>query len=127
MARITITAGDVRLPAELSGGATADAIAAALPIEGRAQRWGEEIWFGIPVEADLEPGATDQVEIGAIGYWPTGNAFCIFFGPTPASHESEPRAASPVTLVGRIEGDATLLRSVADGDRVRIEREGANG
>jgi hypothetical protein len=62
------------------------------------------------------------VEAGDLGYWPPGRAFCIFFGPTPASEGGEIRPASPVNVVGRVAGDPTVFRKVRAGTRVRIER-----
>ena len=118
---IKIMAGEVELKAELSDSPTAQKIANALPIEGRVQRWGEEIYFAIPVQADLEPGAREEVEVGEMGYWPTGNAFCLFFGPTPASSGEKPRAASAVNILGRFEGDFAALSEVANGQTVTIK------
>jgi hypothetical protein len=118
---IRIRAGDVEADAALNDTKTAQAIWNALPIEGRANRWGEEIYFSIGVSLALEQGR-EVVEVGDLGYWPPGQAFCIFFGPTPASEGAEPRAASPVTVFGRIEGEATRFRAVRDGARVTIER-----
>jgi hypothetical protein len=124
MNKIIITAGNVSLPAELNDQATAQQIWAALPIEGRANIWGDEIYFAIPVEAGPEPQAREEVEVGELGYWPPGHAFCIFFGPTPVSTDGRPRAASPVNILGRILGDATQFRSVRNGTVVRLERSG---
>ena len=122
MKSINITAGDVSLPAELNDNPTAQRIWDSLPVEGRANVWGDEIYFGIPVKADEELDARAEVEVGALGYWPPGNAFCIFFGPTPASIDKRPRAASPVNILGRVLGDAALFRSVQGGTLVKIER-----
>ena len=122
MNRITITAGDVSLPAELNDNTTAQRIWDSLPIEGRANVWGDEIYFGIPVKAGEEPDARAEVEVGELGYWPPGSAFCIFFGLTPASTDERPRAASPVNILGRVLGDATSFRGVRGGTLVKIER-----
>ncbi len=124
MSTITITAGDVSLPAELTDGPTARRVWEALPIEGRARIWGDEIYFAIPVAVGQEPDARAEVEVGELGYWPVGHAFCIFFGPTPASRDDRPRAASPVNILGRVLGDATLFRAVPGGTRVQITRAG---
>jgi hypothetical protein len=117
---IRIVAGPVALEAELNDSRTAAAIAAALPIEAKAQTWGDEIYFDIgralPPESPRE-----VVEMGDLGYWPPGQAFCIFFGPTPASRGSEIRPASPVNVVGRVVGDARAFTRVRAGTRVRIE------
>jgi hypothetical protein len=107
----------------LNDGPTARQIWDALPVEGISNTWGEEIYFEIPVAAELEPGARAEVEVGELGYWPTGHAFCVFFGPTPVSTDDRPRAYSPVSILGRLLGDATSFREVADGTPVRILRE----
>jgi hypothetical protein len=119
--KITITSGGLRADAELNDQPTAQAIWDALPITARANTWGDEVYFAIPVEMDLEPDARAEVSVGELGYWPTGNAFCIFFGPTPASRGDTPVAASPVNILGRVLGDATAFRAVRSGDPVRIE------
>lgn len=125
MRRIAITAGDVSMPAELNDSPTARQVWEALPIEGTANTWGDEIYFEIPVVAEQEPDARAEVEVGELGYWPVGRAFCIFFGPTPVSTGEHPRAASPVNILGRVLGDATRFRAVRAGTRVRITRDKA--
>ncbi len=117
---IRIHADSVEATAVLHDTRTADAIWDALPITGRANRWGDEIYFSIGVSLP-EEGGREVVAVGDLGYWPPGQAFCIFFGPTPASQGKEPRAASPVNILGRVEGDATRFRAVRDGARVTIE------
>ena len=122
MNTITLSAGNVSLTAELNDSPTAQQIWQALPIEGEANRWGDEIYFEIPVKAGQEPDAREQVEVGELGYWPVGHAFCIFLGPTPVSTDERPRAYSPVNILGCVIGDATRFRSVRDGTRVRLTR-----
>jgi len=122
MNRIRITSGTVTGDAELNEGPTAKQIWDALPITGTANTWGDEIYFAIPVVASQEAGARAQVEVGELGYWPVGHAFCIFFGTTPASTDERPRAYSPVNILGRVLGDATRFRAVQDGAPVRITR-----
>jgi hypothetical protein len=120
MRQITITAGEMSGTAELFEGPTADAIWEALPLEAAANTWGDEIYFGIPVTAEEEPGARADVAVGDLGYWPPGHAFCIFFGRTPASNSEAPRAASSVNVIGRVLGDATVFRRVRFGAPVRL-------
>ena len=122
MATINIRAGSLEVLAQLNDGPTAKLLWEALPIEGRANRWGDEIYFSIPVKTGSEPGAQEDVEIGDLGYWPPGQAFCIFFGPTPVSSGNRPRAASPVNLLGCVSGDASLFRAVKDGEKVILGR-----
>jgi hypothetical protein len=119
---IVIRAGSVRAEAVLNESPTAQQVWEALPIDGRANTWGDEIYFEIPVTAEQAPDARAEVEVGELGYWPVGRAFCVFFGPTPASHGDKPRAYSPVNVLGRISGDATAFRSVHSGAAVHIER-----
>ena len=120
--RIKIKAGKVALEAELNDSPTALKVDAALPIEGRANTWGDEIYFGIPVEAELDGTAKELVETGDIGYWPSGAAFCVFFGPTPISVGDEIRPASAVNIIGKVTGDPTVLKSVRDGDTIILQK-----
>ena len=119
---IRITAGQVSATAVLHDTPSGDAIWNALPIEGRANTWGDEIYFSIPVKAELEKNAQEVVELGDLGYWPPGAAFCIFFGPTPSSRGDEIRAASAVNVVGRVQGNPKVFKKVADSTKVVIER-----
>jgi len=120
MRRIQIIAGDVTVTATLNDSPTADAIWEALPIEERGNTWGDEIYFGIPVYVEQARDAQAIVEMGDLGYWEPGHAFCLFFGPTPMSRGNEIRPASPVNVFGKIEGDATALKKAPNGARVRI-------
>ena len=119
---IRITAGAVSAEARLNDSKTAGAIWDALPIEAKGQTWGDEIYFDIGLTAPLEQ-ARDVVDVGDLAYWPPGQAFCIFFGRTPASRGDECRAASPVNVVGKIVGDARVFTKVRSGSRVTIERQ----
>jgi len=121
MRRIVIRAGEVNAAGQLKTNRTADAIWEALPINARANTWGDEIYFSIPVHVDEDDGQ-EVVELGDLGYWPPGNAFCIFFGPTPASHGDEIRPASAVNVFGRLEGDPLVFKAVRSGTEITIER-----
>jgi hypothetical protein len=98
---------------------TRDAIADALPLEGDAARWGDELYFRTGVDVPAED-ARAEVPVGSIAYWPQGNAVCLFWGPTPASHGDEPRAASPVNVVAELD-DVGPLSRIEGGATVRIE------
>ncbi|MBI3977822.1 MAG: hypothetical protein HY331_06525 [Chloroflexi bacterium] len=121
MRKITIRAGDVVATAALNESRIAEQIWDALPLRARASTWGDEIYFTIPVQHPDEGGAA-VVQVSDLGYWPPGSAFCIFFGPTPASRGNEIRPASPVLVFGRVEGDATVFRRVRSGEWVTVER-----
>lgn len=118
--RIRLTIGQTAFEAELDNTRTAEAIWQALPIEGQGARWGQELYFAIPLDLPAED-AREEVARGELGYWPPGKAFCIFWGPTPASTGPEPRAASPVNVFGKVLGDPAALGR-AKGTRVRVER-----
>jgi hypothetical protein len=122
MRTIRITAGPVSATAELNDSPTASTIWDALPITARANTWGDEIYFPIPVRHG-EENAREVMTMGELGYWPTGHAFCIFFGPTPASRGQEIRAASPVNPIGKVIGDARVFTTVRDGERVTLARQ----
>jgi hypothetical protein len=120
--RIQISAGGVVVTATLNDSPTSDLLWEALPIEGSAELWGDEIYFDIPVNASLDPEwAEETVDFGAVGYWPPGNALCLFFGPTPLSRGDEIRPASAVNILGVIEGDPTSLKRVRSGSPILIE------
>ena len=121
---IRIAVDDLTLRAELNDTPCAQAVAACLPIEVRPSTWGEEFYFDIGLDHPEEDGASAEVEIGEIGYWPPGSALAIFFGRTPASTGDMPVAASPVNRIGRIVDDARLLRDHLDAGMIRIDRAG---
>jgi len=119
--QISITAGSVKVLAELNDTKTADAIWQALPLSSNVNVWGEEIYFVIPVKMELENGQ-EVVNLADLGYWPPGGAFCIFFGPTPISKEGEIRAASPVNIFGKLIDDPKVFRGIKQGEKVIVER-----
>ncbi len=98
---------------------TRASIADALPLSGDAARWGDELYFDVPV--DESPAETrEEVPEGAVAYWPAGNALCLFWGPTPASQGNEPLAAGPVGVVAEIE-DVSALADVDGSARIRVQ------
>ncbi len=120
MAKIKLVISGVEFQAELNESATARQIQTKLPIVGHGNFWGEEIYFSVPVKAKSED-PQEVVPPGTIAFWPPGNALCIFWGPTPVSHGSECRPASPVNVVGKITSDLAPLRSLKKAD-VRVEK-----
>ncbi len=123
MPQIIISTRDLTLRAELNDSPTAQQIWGSLPVEGSVHVWGDEIYFEIPVSAELEPDARQDVEVGELGYWPAGNAFCIFYGPTPVSRSNQPRAYSPVNIIGRMVDDATRFRGTNQETPIQISKE----
>ena len=109
---IKIMIGDLSMAGELNNSPTARKIAEALPLSASFNTWGEEIYFTIPVDAELDESAREEVELGDLGYWPTGKAFCIFFGQTPMSRQGKIIPASAVNIIGKVVGDATRFKEV---------------
>jgi hypothetical protein len=120
--KIRVTVSNLKVEAELNESRTAQLVWEALPIEAKANLWGEEIYFAIPVKTGLEQGSREIVSAGELGYWPTGHAFCIFFGPTPASQGDEIRAASAVNVIGKVLGDPKVFLKVKDGAKIVLEK-----
>jgi hypothetical protein len=118
--RIKIETDEITMEAELSKNETGQKIFDSLPLEGKVNRWGEEIYFSIAVDLTEASDARQEMEVGELGYWPPGTAFCIFFGPTPASHDQTPRAASNVNPFGMVDGDATAFTSVRNGETITL-------
>ena len=117
---IRICVGDVELEGHLNDSSCAQAIVEALPLQSKFRVWGDEIYFDIPVEFGLQKDAREEFEIGDLGYWPEGNALCIFFGPTPMSPGEKPVAYSRVNLVGSVAG-AESLRQAKEAREIVVE------
>ena len=119
--KILIRSGEIEMGAELNDSPTALALFSALPLSAEANTWGDEIYFQVPVDQQLDSTAAELVHVGDLGYWPSGRAFCIFFGPTPISRKGEIRPASAVNLIGKVIGDARAFRAVRDGDLMELD------
>ncbi len=119
--QIRITVGDLSMDAELNDSPTAKKVAEALPITTSFSTWGEEIYFPIPVDAELDETAREVVELGDLGYWPTGSAFCIFFGQTPMSEPGRIVPASAVNIIGKVIGNAAKFKKVMNEREVALE------
>ena len=120
--KIKITVGEIEAEAELNDTRTAQAIWEVLPLKKQVNLWGDEIYFSIPLSLALEAGQ-ELVNVGDLGYWPDGNAFCIFFGPTPISQSGEIRPASQVTVFAKAISDATVFKTVCTGTEITIRRK----
>lgn len=120
--RIILEGGEI--DAELDDSPTAEAIRSAVPLDGTVSRWGDEIYFSIPVKVEEAADARQEMDVGELGYWPVGAAFCIFWGPTPSSSGPLPRAYSNVNPFGKIVGPMDtikiLLSGATDGQRIRV-------
>ena len=120
--KIIIRFARSQVEAELFDTPTGRAIYDSLPLKRNVNRWGEEIYFEVPVQCKLEDNARADVGVGDLAYWPNMPAFCIFFGPTPASRDNQPVAASPVNVFGRIVApDTGLLSGIPEDENVVVE------
>lgn len=119
--QIKIKVGSVEALAELYNTKTAEAIWQGLPFDSEVNTWGDEIYFRIPLKIDLEAGR-ETVELGDLGYWPPGMAFCIFFGLTPVSSQGQIKAASEVDVFGKLLDDPAVFKGVKNGERISVDR-----
>ncbi len=120
--KIKITIGALEALGELDNTVTARQIWDCLPWSGRFSTWGDEIYFFIPVEAPLDETAREWVKVGELGYWPSGRALCIFFGPTPVSTQDQIIPASAVNIIGRVITDPSAFKAVMGEAFVTVEK-----
>ncbi|WP_455241410.1 cyclophilin-like fold protein [Petrachloros mirabilis] len=120
--KIRITVGQVRVDAELKNNKTANEVYAALPVEAPVNVWGEEFYFKLDGVKDHRETATNQVKVGDVAFWGAGQVLAIFFGRTPMSTGADPVPADRVNVIGRIVGDATVLRRVMGAPTIRVEQ-----
>ena len=126
MRKILIKTENIEVRAELNNSTTAEKIWDLLPLEGKVNIWGKEVYFAIDAKIDLEQDAGAVVSIGDLAYWPPGKAFCIFFGVTPMSNSREIRAASAVNIFGKVTGDPKVFRQIKPGTAIKIEKDKDN-
>jgi hypothetical protein len=85
----------------------------ALPMEGIANLWGEEVYFNVPLQMDNENPSPSAVA-GDICYWSPGPAFCVFFGKT--------QPYSAVNHIGKVTEGLEIFKIVAVGDKIMLSR-----
>lgn len=112
MKKINIFINNLKFEAELNDTKTAEKVYEVLPIEAEGNTWGDEIYFEIPLEIENE-NPTENIKVGDLAYWPEGSGFCIFYGRTPASTNGEPKPASPVTVIGQIQGEIGQIKKIS--------------
>ena len=120
MTQIKIEFENTSIDAVLNNSETADKIKKILPLSNSVNICGDEIYFSIGVN-DGEIDSKEVVELGDLGYWPPGNAFCLFFGLTPASEGDKIMPASPVNIIGKILSDLEILKSIKSGEKVSVK------
>jgi hypothetical protein len=122
MARLRLISGEIKLELELLDTPTARVILKAVPISSRVQTWGDEVYFEVPVQVDLEDDAKDVVEAGEIAFWVEGNCIAIGYGPTPISRGDEIRLAARTNIWAKTSDDVTLMRTLNPGDPIIVEK-----
>ncbi len=100
---------------------TAKAFYSCLPVEGKANLWGEEIYFRMPIGVNKENSRV-VLKVGEIAIWIESPSFCIFFGKTPSSTEKEIRAFSDVNVIGKVEGNVGVFKKVVQGEIISITK-----
>jgi uncharacterized protein len=119
--KIRINIGKMSMMADLNDSITARKIFEVLPFTASLNTWGDEIYFSIPVNSSLDETSKEVVDIGDLGYWPPGSAFCIFFGMTPMSNPGKIVPASAVNIIGKILGDPQDFKMVMGESKVTLE------
>jgi hypothetical protein len=122
-ARIRITWPKGALTAALDDTPTARAVVAALPAKAKAQTWGEEVYFELPVAAKLEAGAKQVVPAGSVCFWAEGSSLALPWGRTPVSEGDESRLVTRCNVLGSIDGDPRQLATVRAGDTINLALE----
>ena len=117
--KIIFTSGSINIEGILNESETAEKIWSSLPLDSLVNTWGDEIYFSVPVDNELE-NSKEVVDLGDIGFWPPGNAICLFFGPTPISSEGEIRPASSVNIVGKLIGSLEELKLIKSASRISV-------
>ena len=119
--RIRISWKSKKVVAVLNDTPTSKKLVQVLPCKSTAHTWGDEVYFDIPVESELEPNARQVVDAGTICFWVEGQSLAIPFGPTPMSQGNECRLVTKVNVLGKVEGDCKVLESVKSGEPIQVE------
>ena len=117
--KISFTSGSITIEGILNESETAKKIWSSLPLDSSVNTWGDEIYFSVQVDNELE-NSQEIVDLGDIGFWPPGNAICLFFGPTPISSEGEIRPASSVNIVGKLIGNLEELKLIISASKISV-------
>jgi hypothetical protein len=120
---IVVGGPGTELEVELDDTVAAAQLASALPLELSMSRWGDEYYGSLPLALAASGRKRDVFAVGEVALWPPGNAFCIFFGPTPASHGGEPRMASPGIPLGRIVSGTSALKRLGESVRMTLRAD----
>jgi len=122
-ARIRIAWPKGEASAILEDTPNARALVSALPVNAKAQTWGEEVYFELPVRAKLEAGAQQVVPAGSVCFWVEGSSLALPWGRTPVSQGDESRLVTRCNVLGAIDGDPRRLASVRSGDAITLTVE----
>jgi len=120
MSRIRIKWPKGEVTATLEDTPTAKQLIAALPARSRANTWGEEVYFSLPVSVKKEKNAVEVVPPGTVCFWVEGSSLALPYGPTPVSKGDECRLVTSVNVLGKLEGDPRVLAGIRDGDSIEV-------
>jgi hypothetical protein len=120
MTRIRVKWPRGELTATLEDTPTAKLVLAALPAKSRANTWGEEVYFSMPVSAKKETTAVEVVPAGTVCFWVEGSSLALPYGPTPVSKGNECRLVTSVNVLGKLDGDPRALAGIRDGDAIEV-------
>lgn len=120
MSRIRIKWPKGEVTATLEDTPTAKQLIASLPARSRANTWGEEVYFSLPVSVKKEKNAVEVVPPGTVCFWVEGSSLALPYGPTPVSKGDECRLVTSVNVLGKLEGDPRVLSGVRDGDSIEV-------
>jgi hypothetical protein len=109
--------------AVLRNTSTAAKLLDALPCTARANTWGEEVYFTLPVEAALEQDARQVVEPGTVCFWVEGSSLALPYGATPIAQKGESRLVTKCNVLGKIDGNPKALAAIRDGDAIKVTQE----
>ena len=119
--KVRFTIDQVTIVGDMNSTELAQYVLKSWPINSNIQMWGDELYFPIPSCGETTDISVETVNKGDIAYWPPGNSGCVFWGPTPISEEGEIRPASPVIVIGKVEGDPTILSNAKNGKSITVD------
>lgn len=121
--RIRISWPNGTLSGHLNDSPTACKLAKALPVHSSAGTWGEEVYFSVPIEAELDAHPKQVVDPGTLCFWVQGSSVAIPYGPTPISVGSECRLVTAVNIIGALDADPKQLAGIHEGDSISIDAD----
>tara|TARA_Y100000591_G_C21319065_1_gene444647 strand:+ start:126 stop:509 length:384 start_codon:yes stop_codon:yes gene_type:complete len=124
--KIKIKILDLIIKCSVKDNQTGKKIYSMLPIKGKINTWGKEIYFDIPSNGITpEKDAKEVFNLGELAFWNQGNAIAIGFGPTPVSVKDEIRLVSSANHWANANNPEELkkLEQFKDGEIIQILKD----